>query len=70
MPKLKRVLNIKVTNTRQTVELMRALSELDADIIAESRPGTIKIRIYGSKGEIRNIERRILALTSAKSQPS
>ena len=64
--KLKRTLSVKVANTGQAVELMRALGELEADIIAESRPGVVKIRIYGSKEEVRDISRKILAITSAQ----
>lgn len=66
MSKLKRTLSVKVANTGQAVELMRALGELEADIIAESRPGVVKIRIYGSKEEVRDISRKILAITSAQ----
>jgi len=64
--RLKRVLSVKVADTRQAVEIMRALGELEADIIAESRPGVVKIRIYGSKEEVRDLTRKILAITSAR----
>jgi hypothetical protein len=64
--RLKRTLSIKVANTGQAVELMRMLGELDADIIAESRPGVVKIRIFGSKDEIRNLARKILAVADAQ----
>jgi len=64
--RLKRTLTVKVANTGQAVELMRVLSELDADIIAESRLGVVKIRIYGSKDEIRDLARKILAVADAQ----
>ncbi len=66
MQKLKRVLNVRVANTEQMLELLRVLSELNTDIIADSRPGSVKIRIYGSKDEIRDVTRKIRTLTSAK----
>lgn len=66
MSRLKRVLSVKVADTGQAVELMRALGELKADIIAESRLGIVKIRIYGSKEEVRDLARKILAITSAR----
>jgi len=62
--RLKRVLSVKVADTGQAVEIMRALGELEADIIAESRPGIVKIRIYGSKEEVRDLTRKILAITA------
>jgi hypothetical protein len=64
--RIKRTLTVKVANTGQAVELMRILGELDADIIAESRPGVVKIRIYGSKDEIRDLARKILAVADAQ----
>ena len=64
--RIKRTLSVKVANTGQSVELMRMLGELDADIIAESRPGVVKIRIYGSKDEIRDLSRKILAVADAQ----
>jgi hypothetical protein len=64
--RLKRTLSVKVANTRQAVELMRMLGELEADIIAESRLGVVKIRIYGSKDEIRGLARKILAVADAQ----
>lgn len=64
--RLKRTLSVRVANTGQAVELMRVLGELDADIIAESRPGVVKIRIYGSKDEIRDLARKISAVVDAQ----
>lgn len=67
---IKRTLTVKVANTGQAVELMRMLGELDADIIAESRLGVVKIRIYGSKNEIRDLARKILAIADAQQKSS
>jgi hypothetical protein len=66
MSNIKRTLSVKVADTGQAVEIMRALGELEADIIAESRPGIIKIRIYGSKEEVRGLARKILAIAGAR----
>jgi len=66
MSNIKRTLSVKVADAGQAVELMRALGELEADIIAESRPGIVKIRIYGSKEEVRDLTRKILVITNAR----
>ena len=63
MPKVKHMLSIKIADTGQMVELMQALGKLDADIVAEARPGVVKIRIYGSKEKVRELKRKILAFT-------
>ena len=66
MSKLKHVLSVRVADTGQVIELMQALGKLDADIVAESRPGVVKIRIYGSKEEVRELKHKILAFTCAR----
>jgi len=63
MSNVKHVLSVKVADTGQMVELMQALGKLDADIVAEARPGVVKIRLYGSKEEVRELKRKILAFT-------
>jgi len=65
MSKLECVLSVKVADTGQVIELMQALGKLDADIVAEARPGVVKIRIYGSKEEVRELKHKILAFTCA-----
>jgi hypothetical protein len=64
MARLKRVLSVKVADTGQAIEIMRALGELEANIVAESRPGIVKIRIYGSKEEVRDLTRKILVIAN------
>jgi hypothetical protein len=64
MSRLKRVLSVKVADTGQAIEIMRALGELEANIVAESRPGIVKIRIYGSKEEVRDLTRKILVIAN------
>jgi len=64
----KRVLNIRVANTEQMVGLVEAISRLEADLAIDARPGSVKVRIYGSKEEVREISCKILGL--AKSQPT
>jgi len=65
---LKRVLNLRVADTKQMVWLVKKISELEADLAIDARPGNIKVRIYGSKDEVRDISRKIIGLV--KSQPS
>ena len=64
----KRVLNIRVANTKQMVGLVEAISRLEADLAIDARLGSVRVRIYGSKEEVREISHKILGL--AKSQPT
>jgi len=68
MPERKRVLNIRVADTKQMVRLVKEMSELNADLTIDADPENVKVAIYGLKGEIRDISRKIMKL--AKSQPS
>jgi len=68
MPERKRVLNIRVADTKQMVRLVKEMSELNADLTIDADPVNVKVAIYGSKDEIRDISRKIMKL--AKSQPS
>lgn len=58
----KRVLNFKVDSSEQAVEIVKALGELDADIVADSTPSSIKITIRGSKDKVREVSKKISAL--------
>lgn len=60
--RFKRVLNFKVDSSEQAVEVVKALCELDADIVADSTPSSIKITIHGSKDKVREVSRKISAL--------
>ena len=64
----KRALNIRVSDTTQMVRLVEAISRLNADLAIDARPGSVRVRIYGSKEEVRDISCKILGL--AKSQPT
>jgi hypothetical protein len=68
MPERKRVLNIRVANTKQMVRLVKEMSELNVDLTINADPENVKVVIYGSKDEIRDISRKIMKI--AKSQPS
>ena len=62
MPKLKKVLNLRVKDAGHAIKLLQALSEMNIDVVANSRPGAVKIRIYGSREEVESAERKIAAL--------
>lgn len=62
MPKLKKVLNLRVKDTNQTIKLLQALNKMSLDVVADSRPGVVKIRIYGSREEVESAARKIAAL--------
>ncbi len=59
MQKRKRTINVRVKDTSQLIALMEELGKLKVDLAAESRPRAIKIEIFGSKEEARELERKI-----------
>ncbi|MCJ7720509.1 MAG: hypothetical protein MUO36_03460 [Candidatus Hadarchaeum sp.] len=65
---LKRVLNIRVADTRRMVWLVKEMSALNADLTIDADPENVKVAIYGSKDKVRDISRKIMKL--AKSQSS
>jgi len=66
---LKRILNVRVASTKQMVWLVNAVTSLKADLAVDAQPGIVRVCIRGSKGEVREISRKILEL-AAKSQLS
>ena len=60
--KHKRVFRLRVASTEKAFELMRALGELEAEVVAESHPGGVKVEVYGSPERIRELEREIANL--------
>lgn len=53
---------MRVDNSDQTIKIVQALSELKADIVADSTPSSIKITIHGTKGKIREVSEKVLAI--------
>ncbi|KUO43373.1 MAG: hypothetical protein APU95_05845 [Hadesarchaea archaeon YNP_N21] len=64
MAKLKRVFNVSVPNREALINLMEALTRIPADITAESRLYSVRISVYGTKEEIREISKKIAELSS------
>jgi len=62
MQKRKRTINVRVKDASQLVVLMEELGKLEVDLAAESRPRAIKIEVFGSKEEARELERKIRGL--------
>ncbi len=62
MQKRKRTINVRVKDTSQLVTLMEELGKLEVDLAAESRPRALKIEVFGSKDEARELERKIREL--------
>ncbi|MCK4404973.1 MAG: hypothetical protein KAV43_00505 [Hadesarchaea archaeon] len=69
MQKRKRTINARVKDSSQLIALMEELGKLEVDLAAESRPRAIKIEIFGSKEEARELERKIRELLKTP-QPS
>ncbi len=57
--RLKKTINVRVKNSVQVFELMKELGKVDVDLVAESRPGAVKIEVFSSKEKIRELERKI-----------
>jgi hypothetical protein len=62
MQKRKRTINVRVNDTSQLIALMDELGKLEVDLAAESRPRSVKIEVFGSKEEARELERKIREL--------
>ena len=69
MQKRKWTINVRVKDDSQLIALMEELGKLEVDLAAESRPRAIKIDIFGSKDEARELERKIRELLKTP-QPS
>lgn len=59
MTEAKRVLNYSIDNSKQLISLVEGLSNLNADIDAESTPSSIKISIYGSEDKVRKFTKKV-----------
>jgi hypothetical protein len=59
MQKRKRTINVRVKDTSQLIALMGEVGKLEVDLAAESRPGAVKIEVFGSKDEARELERKV-----------
>ncbi len=59
MQKRKRTINVRVKDASQLVTLMEELGKLEVDLAAESRPRAVKIEVFSSKEEARELERKI-----------
>jgi len=62
MQKRKRTINVRVKDSSQLIALMEELGKLEVDLAAESHPRAIKIEVFGSKEEARELERKIRGL--------
>lgn len=59
MTEAKRVLNYSIDSSKQLINLVESLSNLNADIDAESTPSSIKISIYGSEDKVRKFSKKV-----------
>ncbi len=59
MPGSKRFINLSVNGSDQMVKIVQGLTELKGDITADSTPSAIKITVYGTKDEVRDISAKI-----------
>ena len=59
MQKQKRTINVRVKDTSQLIALMQTLGKLEVNLVAESRPRSVKIEVFGSKKEARGLEHKI-----------
>lgn len=62
MSEKKKVFNFQIKDSEELMSLMEGLSELNADIDAESTPSSIEISVYGSVEKIEKASRKIFDL--------
>ena len=59
MKKTKKVLNFSLEDSKQVISVVEGLTDIDADIDAESTPSSIQISIYGSESEIKKVTEKV-----------
>ena len=59
MARVKRTINLPVTDTGQMLEIMKKLGTLEADLEAESSLGAIRIYASGTEEQIRTLELKV-----------
>lgn len=62
MPESKRVLNFPISDSEHLVEIIEGLTEIKADIDAESTPSSIEISVYGSEKKVKSATEKIYKL--------
>ncbi|MBS3815114.1 MAG: hypothetical protein KGY45_00970 [Hadesarchaea archaeon] len=62
MTKSQRELNFQIKDSEHLIKIVEGLTNINADIDAESDPSTIKITIYGSKEKIKQTSKKIRSL--------
>lgn len=62
MSETKRVLHFPIESSEQLINLVEGLSNLKADLDVESTPSSVKISVYGSKGKVKKVSKKIRTL--------
>ncbi len=62
MARPKKILNLKVDNSKQMIKIVEGLSKLNADITADATPSSFKVTIYGNGNEMRQITGKIMEI--------
>lgn len=69
MSETKRVLHFPIEDSEQLISLVEGLSELNADIDADSSPSSIKISIYGSEDKVKEVSKKVRGLVEESKSP-
>ncbi len=62
MPENKRVLHFSIDSSKHLIKVVEGLTEIKADLDADSTPSSLKISVYGSKGKVREVSKKIQQL--------
>ena len=62
MPENKRVLHFSIGSSKHLVRVMKGLTEIKADMDANSTPSSLEVSIYGSKGKVREVSKKVRQL--------
>lgn len=62
----KRKITIEARGASRLIEIMEKLGELDIDLEAEAKPGSVTVVMHGSKEEIRKSMKKLRSLIGGK----
>lgn len=62
MSENKRVLNFPISDSKHLIKIVEGLTEIKADIDAESTPSSIQISVYGSEKKVKSASEKIYKL--------
>lgn len=59
MSQTKKVLHFSIEDSDQLIEIVEAITELNADINLDSTPSSVEISVFGSGHEVRKVSEKV-----------